>query len=343
MFIGGDPMRRLLSLLLVGVLGCPAAKIDAPKTVEIINASYDPTRELYQEVNAAFARAYEAKTGVRVNVLQSHGGSGAQARAVIDGLEADVVTLALANDIDAMATKGLLEGAWQTRLPDHSTPYVSTIVLVVRKGNPKGIKDWPDLAQPNVKVITPNPKTGGGARWNFLAAWGYVTLHKKGTEQDAQDLVQKIYRNVTKLDSGARGSTETFTRRQIGDVFMSWENEALLILKEFPGQYEIVYPSASILAEPPVAWIDRNVDKHGTQAVAKEYLEFLFTEPAQAIIGKHGYRPSRPEFRAKYAADLPEMPLFTIRELAGSWRAAQDKFFVDGAIFDQIYQPQKAK
>jgi sulfate/thiosulfate-binding protein len=328
---------RILACLLVA--GCQRTA-EPKKSVEIVNVSYDPTRELFQEVNAAFAAEVAGSTGETVKITQSHGGSGAQSRAVLDGLDADVVTLALANDIDVLADKGLIAADWQERLPSHSTPYVSTIVLVVRKGNPKEIRDWPDLARPGVKVITPNPKTGGGSRWNFLAAWGSVTVHRKGSDAEATDLVRGIYQNVAKLDSGARGSTETFTRRQIGDVFISWENEALLVLKEFPEQYEIVYPPVSILAEPSVAWVDKVVDRRGTRDVAERYLKFLYSEPGQAIIGKHGYRPSDAQFRQKYASHLPEIPLFSIRDVTGSWRQAQDKFFVDGAIFDQIYQPK---
>jgi sulfate/thiosulfate-binding protein len=309
--------------------------------MEIVNVSYDPTRELYQEINAAFVSDFQTKTGKTIKVTQSHGGSGAQARAVIDGLRADVVTLALAGDIDAVARKGLVHDDWEQRLPNHSSPYTSTIVLVVRAGNPKGIKDWPDLTRDGVKIITPNPKTSGGARWNFLAAWGYVTLVSKGTDEEARAFVGKIYRHTVKLDSGARGATQSFVKNKIGDVLISWENDAILARKQVPEQHlEIIYPSASILAEPPVAVVDKTVDERGTRAAAEAYVKFLYTEAAQDIIGKHTYRPISPAARQKYAATLPHLPLFTIREVAGSWSSAQQRFFSDGGIFDQIFQAQ---
>ncbi len=310
--------------------------------IEIVNASYDPTRELYQEINAAFIEDYQQKHGKAVKVTQSHGGSGSQARSVIDGLEADVVTLALAGDINAIAKKQLIRPDWEQHLPDNSAPYTSTIVFLVRDGNPKAIKDWDDLAKPGVKVITPNPKISGGARWNFLAAWGYVTLHKKGSDAEAQNLVGSIYRNVVKLDTGARGSAQTFIKNKLGDVFISWENEAILAQREVPNQkLAIIYPSASILAEPAVAVVAQYVDERGTRAVAEAYLRFLYTDAAQDIIGRNTYRPRNVEFLKKYAATLPTIPLFTIREVAGGWAEAQQRFFSDGGVFDQIYSLRK--
>jgi sulfate/thiosulfate-binding protein len=330
----------LLGLLgLAAICGCGAGVKTAGDSpaVEIVNVSYDPTRELYQEINEAFA-ANQRDKGQTVKITQSHGGSGAQARAVIDGLQADVVTLALAGDIDAMARKGLIQADWEKRLPGNSSPYTSPIVLVVRQGNPKRVKDWDDLIRSAVKVITPNPKTSGGARWNFLAAWGYIALHKKGSDAEAQDFVQKLYRNVVKLDTGARGSTQSFVKNKLGDVFVSWENEAILAQKEVPEQkLEIVYPSVSIRAEPPVTVVDKNVDARGTRAVAEAYLQFLYTDAAQDIIGKHAYRPTNPAFAKKHAASLPEIKQFTIREVAGSWPEAQQRFFADAGVFDQIY------
>ena len=326
--------------LLSGCANGPTAETGDEQ--EIVNVSYDPTRELYQEINKAFAERYHQETGKKVTITQSHGGSGAQARAVIDGLKADVVTLGLAGDIEAVAKKGLIGADWENRLPDHSAPYTSTIVFVVRQGNPKGIKDWDDLARSDVKVITPNPKTSGGARWNFLAAWGYVTVHKKGSDSEARDLVGKIYRNTIKLDTGARGSTQSFVKNKLGDVFISWENEALLAQKQVPEQrLEIVYPSVSILAELPVAVVDKNVDDRGTRALAETYLKFLYADVAQDIIGKNAYRPRNPIFQNKYAATLPLIKLFTIREVVRDWSHAQQKFFGDGGIFDQIYQTGK--
>jgi sulfate transport system substrate-binding protein len=325
--------------LLVASWGCGGSTQTGGGTpaVEIVNVSYDPTRELYQEINEAFAKVQAGK-GETVKVTQSHGGSGAQARAIIDGLPADVVTLALAGDIDAIARKGLIQEDWEKRLPENSSPYTSTIVLVVRQGNPKGIKDWDDLIRAGVKVITPNPKTSGGARWNFLAAWGYVSLHKKGSESDAQDFVHKLYRNVVKLDTGARGSAQSFVKNKLGDVFISWENEAILAQREVPEQkLEIVYPSVTIRAEPPVCVVDKNVDARGTRAVAEAYLQFLYSDAAQDIIGKHAYRPTNPVFLKKHAATLPAIEQFTIREVAGSWLEAQRRFFADGGVFDQIY------
>jgi sulfate/thiosulfate-binding protein len=329
------------AMMLASIVGCnPGAQKADPNAVELVNASYDPTRELYKELNAEFQKDYAAKHSKSINVVQSHGGSGAQARAVIDGLQSDVVTLALASDIDALAAKGLIKDDWQARLPNNASPYTSTIVFVTRAGNPKAIKDWPDLVKEGVKVITPNPKTSGGARWNFVAAYGYITHHKKGTESEAEEFVRKLFKNVPKLDTGARGSTETFAKRKLGDVAISWENEAFLLQKEYPDEkFEVVYPSVSILAEPPVAVVDTVVDKRGTRPAAEEYLRFLYTEPAQIIIGKNGYRPNDPANLKKFAPTLPDIPLFTIRDVAGSWKDAQTRFFADGGVFDKIYQP----
>lgn len=307
----------------------------------LLNASYDPTRELYQDFNAAFAKKWKEKRGQKVSVKQSHGGSGKQARAVIDGLEADIVTLALAYDIDAIAERGnLLPKNWQSRLPNNSAPYTSTIVFLVRKGNPKSIKDWEDLAKPGVAVITPNPKTSGGARWNYLAAWGYALKKNGGDEGKAKDLVSRIYKNVPVLDSGARGGTTTFVERGIGDVLLSWENEALLAINELgQGKFEIVIPSVSILAEPPVALIDKVVDRRKTREVAQAYLEHLYSEEGQEIAAKHYYRPRLESVAAKHAAQFPKVALFTIDELFGGWQKAQKSHFAEGGVFDQIYQP----
>jgi sulfate transport system substrate-binding protein len=308
----------------------------------LLNVSYDPTRELYQDVNAAFAKDYKAKTGDTVKIKQSHGGSGKQGRAVIDGLEADVVTLALAYDIDAIAERKLLSGDWQKRLGHNSTPYSSTIVFLVRKGNPKGIKDWGDLVKPGVAVITPNPKTSGGARWNHLAAYGYALRQPGGSDASAREYLKKLYKNVPVLDSGARGATTTFVERGIGDVLIAWENEALLAIKELgPNKVEIVAPSVSILAEPPVAVVDKVVDKRGTRKVAEAYLNFLYTDEAQDLIAKNYYRPTVEKEAKKYAAQFPNVKLFTLADVAGDWRNAQKVHFADGGVFDQIYQPGK--
>jgi len=309
--------------------------------VTLLNVSYDPTRELYQDINAAFARQWKAKTGDTVTIKQSHGGSGKQARSVIDGLDADVVTLGLAYDIDAIADHGLLDKNWERRLPHNSTPYASTIVFLVRKGNPKHIKDWNDLVQPGVSVITPNPKTSGGARWNFLAAWGYALKRKGGSEQSARQFVAQLYKNVPVLDSGARGATTSFVERGIGDVLLAWENEAILAIDELgPGKVEIVLPPTSILAEPPVAVVDTVVDKHGTRPVAQAYLQYLYTEDGQALIAKHHYRPTSAQAAKKYGARFPAVKLFTLADISGPWRQTQKKFFSDGGVFDEIYQPQ---
>ncbi len=309
-------------------------------TVKLLNVSYDPTRELYEDINAAFEKYWKDKTGQTVEIEQSHGGSGAQARAVIDGLEADVVTLALAYDIDAIAAHGLISPDWQSRLPDNSTPYTSTIVFLVRAGNPKGIKDWDDLAKPGVSVITPNPKTSGGARWNYLAAWGYALKHDGGDQAQAEAFVRAVYKNVPVLDSGARGSTTTFVQRGIGDVLVAWENEAFLALKEQgAGSFQIVVPSVSILAEPPVAVVDKNVDKHGTRAVAEAYLRFLYTPEAQTIEARNFYRPRLQSVASAFSSQFPKVELLTIDQFGG-WAAAQKTHFADGGIFDQIYQVQ---
>jgi sulfate/thiosulfate-binding protein len=310
--------------------------------VTLLNVSYDPTRELYQDVNVAFAKQWKAKTGDNLTVKQSHGGSGKQARAVIDGLSADVVTLALAYDIDAIGERGLLVPGWQKRLQHNSSPYTSTIVFLVRKGNPKQIKDWGDLVKPGIAVITPNPKTSGGARWNHLAAWGYALRQPGGSEATARDFVSKLYKNVPVLDSGARGATTTFVERGIGDVLLAWENEALLAIKELgPDKVEIVAPSVSILAEPPVSVVDKVVDKRGTRTVAEAYLQFLYSDEGQDIVAKNYYRPVVERFAKKYANQFPKVKLFTIEEVAGGWTAAQKAHFSDGGVFDQIYQPGK--
>jgi sulfate transport system substrate-binding protein len=308
----------------------------------LLNVSYDPTRELYQDFNKAFAAHWKAKTGEEIKNKQSHGGSGKQARAVIDGLSADVVTLALAYDIDEIANRGLIAKDWQKRLPHNSSPYTSTIVFLVRKGNPKGIKDWNDLARPGISVITPNPKTSGGARWNHLAAWGYALKQPGGSEKTAQEFMTKIYKNVPVLDSGARGSTTTFIERGIGDVLITWENEALLAIKELgPEKVEIVAPSVSILAEPPVAVVDKVVDRRGTRKLAEAYLQYLYSDEGQEIAAQNYYRPINEKIAKKYAAQYPKLKLFTVEEVAGGWAKAQKAHFADGGVFDQIYLPGK--
>jgi sulfate/thiosulfate-binding protein len=308
----------------------------------LLNASYDPTRELYKDFNAAFAKHWKAKSGQDVAVHQSHGGSGKQARAVIDGLEADVVTLALAYDLDAIRQSGLIAPGWQKRLPQNSAPYTSTIVFLVRKGNPKGIKDWGDLAQPGVSVITPNPKTSGGARWNYLAAWAWALRQPGGNEARAREFVTRVFKNVPVLDSGARGSTTTFVQRGIGDVLLAWENEALLALHELGRDtLDIVAPPTSILAEPPVAMVDRVVDKKGTRAVAQAYLEFLYSPEGQEIAARHHYRPRTEAVAARHAAAFPRVTLFTIDEVFGGWPQAHKVHFADGGVFDQIYEPSR--
>ena len=314
---------------------CGALSIGSEPAV-LLNVSYDPTREFYTEFNAAFAKHWEEKTGQTVTVRQSHGGSGKQARAVIDGLEADVVTLALAYDIDAIADQAkLLPADWQKRLGHNSAPYTSTIVFVVRKGNPKGIKDWDDLIQPGVSVIAPNPKTSGGARWNYLAAWGYALRANNNDELKARAFVAALFKNVPVLDSGARGSTTTFVQRGIGDVFLSWENEAFLVIKEFGAdKFEIVAPSLSILAEPPVALVDKVADKHGTRATAEAYLQYLYSRAGQELAAKHSYRPRDEEVAKSYESYFAKIPLFTIDEVFGGWRKAQKTHFDDGGVFD---------
>ncbi len=326
-------LSKIVSTLLLG-LGIAGQSIAA---TTLLNVSYDPTRELYQEYNPLFASYWKQKTGEEVTFKQSHGGSGKQARAVIDGLDADVVTLALAYDIDILAEKGLLATNWQKKLKNNSTPYTSTIVFLVRKGNPKGIKDWGDLVKPGVEIITPNPKTSGGARWNYLAAWTYALKQPGGNEASAKEFVKKLYGNVKVLDSGARGSTTTFTERGIGDVLIAWENEAFLSVKELgPDKYDIVTPSISILAEPPVAVVDKVVDKKGTRKAAQAYLEYLYTPEAQEIIAKNYYRPRDPKVAAKYASQFAKVKLFTIDEAFGGWQKAQKAHFNDGGVFDQI-------
>ena len=325
------------ALLIAALWATPAR---AQKTETILNVSYDPTREFYQDFNEAFSKYWLAKTGEKVVFQQSHGGSGKQARSVIDGLPADVVTLALAYDIDMIAQRGrLLPVDWQKRLPDNSSPYTSTIVFLVRKGNPKGIKDWDDLVKPDVSVITPNPKTSGGARWNYLAAWGYALKKFGNDEAKARDFVGRLYKNVPVLDSGARGATTTFVQRGIGDVLIAWENEALLSLKETgQGQVEIVAPSISILAEPPVAWVDRVVKRHGTLEVAQAYLRYLYTPEGQEIAARHYYRPRLEAVAKRYAAEFPRIELFTIDQVFGGWQKAQQVHFRNGGVFDQLQQ-----
>jgi sulfate/thiosulfate transport system substrate-binding protein len=333
--------RGVLSLLATAALALGASvSRSALADTTLLNVSYDPTRELYQEFNAAFAEHWQQATGEEVTIRTSHGGSSKQARAVIDGLQADVVTLALAYDIDAIAERAeLLPKDWQSRLPEASAPYTSTIVFLVRKGNPKGIKDWDDLAKGDVQIITPNPKTSGGARWNFLAAWGYALQKWGGDEAKARDFVATIYRQVPVLDTGARASTNTFVQRGIGDVLLAWENEAFLAIEELgPDQFEIVVPSISILAQPPVAVVDGNASRHGTLEVAKAYLEYLYSPAGQALAARHYYRPVYPEHVDP--ADLSRFPdsnLFTIEEVFGGWQEAQARFFADGGVFDEIY------
>jgi sulfate/thiosulfate transport system substrate-binding protein len=334
-------MFRARLFAVIGVIALLAAPAWAEVT--LLNVSYDPTRELYNDFNKQFSRHYEAGTREKVTVKQSHGGSGKQARSVIDGLEADVVTLALAHDIDAIAGKAkLLPADWQKRLPQNSTPYTSTIVFLVRKGNPKGIRDWDDLAKPGVAVITPNPKTSGGAQWNYLAAWEHAKRRNGGSEAKAKEFVAAVYRNVPVLDSGARGSTVTFVERGIGDVFIAWENEAFLSIKELgPDKFEIVVPPLSILAEPPVAVVDKVVDKRGTRKAAEAYLRYLYSEEGQEIAAKHYYRPTNAKVAQKYASRFPRVQLFTIDDAFGGWQKASKTHFQDGGTFDQIYQPGK--
>nr|WP_298685408.1 sulfate ABC transporter substrate-binding protein [uncultured Dongia sp.] len=334
--------RRSLSVAVVlAALASSALPQLAQAETKLLNVSYDPTRELYKEFNAAFAAHWKKETGEDLSIEASHGGSGKQARSVIDGLEADVVTLALAYDIDEIAAKGkLLDAGWQKKLPHNSSPYTSTIVFLVRKGNPKGIQDWGDLVKDGVEVITPNPKTSGGARWNYLAAWGWALKQPGGSAETAQAFVKSLYSHVPVLDSGARGSTTTFVQRGIGDVLLAWENEAFLAVKELgPDQFDIVVPSVSILAEPPVAVVDKVVDAHGTRKVAEAYLNYLYTPEGQEIAAKNFYRPTDPKVAAAHEKDFPKVNLITIDGEFGGWAKAQPEHFGDGGTFDQIYQP----
>ena len=330
-------LRNFIKLLSAIALTVLSGMLNAQSPQTLLNVSYDPTREFYAEYNAAFMKHWKSQTGQEVNIKQSHGGSGKQARSVIDGLDADVVTLALAGDIDALyANGGWVPKDWQKRLPNNSSPYTSTIVLIVRQGNPKGIKDWDDLIRPDIKVITPNPKTSGGARWNYLAAYEYAK-RKYGGETKAKEFMAKLYANVPVLDTGARGSSITFAQRNQGDVFISWENEAYLLEKEFGNKVDFIYPSISILAEPPVTVVDKNVDRKGTRKVAEAYVNFLYSEEAQDLIGKNFYRPISAKAQAKYAKQMPKLNLFTIDQAFGGWDRASKEHFADGAVFDQIY------
>jgi len=333
-------LKHVIAISLSAAILALPARASHAAAIELLNVSYDPTRELYQELNAAFAKQWEAKTGNKVTIKQSHGGSGKQARTVIDGLTADVVTLALAYDIDEIAARAkLLPADWQKRLPHNSSPYTSTIVFLVRKGNPKRIKDWDDVARPGISVVTPNPKTSGGARWNYLAAWGYALKNYGNDDAKAREFVAKIYKNVPVLDSGARGSTTTFVERGIGDVLLAWENEAFLAAKELGSEkVDIVVPSISILAEPPVTIVDKFADKHGTRKVAQAYLDYLYSEEGQDIAGRNFYRPTDAKVAAKYATQFPKVNLFRIDEVFGGWQKAQQTHFADGGMFDQIYQ-----
>jgi sulfate transport system substrate-binding protein len=335
-------MKRLTFgiLLALSATGCGGGSSSGgQQDLQLLNVSYDPTRELYADFNAAFTRHWQTMSSQPVTIQQSHGGAGAQARAVIDGLEADVVTLALAYDIDAIQRTGLIAEGWQKRLPENSAPYTSTIVFLVRKGNPKGVKDWGDLVKPGIGVITPNPKTSGGARWNYLAAWEYAKRQPGGSDDSAREFVSRLFANVPVLDSGARGSTTTFVQRRIGDVLLTWENEAYLALEETGDQIEIVVPPMSILAEPPVAVVDRVVDKKGTRAIAEAYLTFLYTPEGQEIVAKHHYRPRDASVAAKHADRFAKIDLFTVDQAFGGWQAAQKAHFADGGTFDQIYKP----
>ncbi len=327
-----------IAALAIGLGSAPARA--AARQVTLLNVSYDPTRELYDDVNGAFAAQWKARTGDDVVVRQSHGGSGKQARSVLDGLEADVVTLALAYDVDAIARTGLLPADWQRRLPQNAAPYTSTIVFLVRKGNPKGLKTWDDLVKPGVQVITPNPKTSGGARWSYLAAWAHALRSPGGDEARARGFVKALFRNVPVLDSGARGATTTFVERGIGDVLLAWENEALLAIERLgKGDLELVVPPTSILAEPPVAVVEKNAARHGTAAVARAYLEFLYTPQGQEIGARHFYRPRDPTVGARHAARFPAIELVTVDQVFGGWQRAQATHFADGGVFDQIYAP----
>lgn len=328
-------MQRIFVAVATVVLLAGALLPARGQEITLLNVSYDPTRELYEAYNAYFARVWKEERGQEVRIQMSHGGSGKQARAVIDGLPADVVTLALAYDIDQIAKAGLIQRDWQARLPYRSTPYTSTIVFIVRKGNPKGIRDWPDLVRPRVQVVVPNPKTSGAARWAYLAAWGAI-LRRTGQADRARAFVAELYRHVPVLDSGARGSTTTFAERGIGDVLLNWENEALLLLREFPGRFEVVYPSVSILAEPPVAVVDAVVDRRGTRTVAEAYLRHLYDVEGQRIVGRNGYRPRLPSVFGEFSGKFPKIPLFSI-DLFGGWERAHATHFAEGGVFDRIY------
>ena len=341
-----QPSRRSLLGVAAGAAALVAApaiwtrRAEAATPIRLLNVSYDPTRELYKNINAVYIDYWKSKTGQDVVIDQSHGGSGAQARAVIDGLDADVVTLALAYDIDSIAKQGLLAQSWQSRLPNNSTPYTSTVILLVRKGNPKNIRDWSDLVRPGVQTITANPKTSGGARWSYLAAWAWALKQPGGNATTARAFIQQLYKQVPVLDSGSRGSTTTFVERGIGDVLLSWENEALLALDQLePGAFQIVYPSLSILAEPPVAVVDKVVDRKGTRTLAEGYLNFLYSPAAQDLIGKNHFRPRNGAAIAKYASSFRKIPLVTIDNTFGGWTQAQQTHFADGGVFDQIYKP----
>jgi sulfate transport system substrate-binding protein len=329
--------KSVKALLIAAVFGSTSAQA---ADIKLLNVSYDPTREFYQEYNVAFAKHWKEKSGQGVEIQQSHGGSGKQARGVIDGLDADVVTLALAYDVDQLYQKArLIPADWQARLPNNSAPYTSTIIFLVRAGNPKGIKDWDDLVKPGVSLVSPNPKTSGGARWNYLAAYGYA-LKKYGSEQAAKDFLKKFYKNVAVLDTGARGATVSFAEREIGDVLVGWENEAYLSLKEYgAGKYEVVVPSVSILAEPPVTVVDKVAKKHGTEELATEYLTYLYSKEGQEIAAKNYYRPRDAEVQAQYSKQFKRLDLFTIDEVFGGWNKAQSTHFADGGVFDQIYSP----
>jgi sulfate/thiosulfate transport system substrate-binding protein len=336
----GTWQKLAAAAVLASVLGGGAPERAAAEEVRLLNVSYDPTRELYEAVNGAFAKHWKAKTGQDVVVRQSHGGSGKQARSVIDGLEADVVTLALAYDVDAIAKAGLLPADWQKRLPQNASPYTSTIVFLVRKGNPKGVRDWDDLVKPGVQVVTPNPKTSGGARWNYLAAWAHALRRSGGDEGKAKEFVRALFKNVPVLDSGARGSTTTFVERGIGDVLLAWENEAFLAVERLgKGQLEIVVPKVSILAEPPVAVVEKNAERHGTKAAAEAYLAFLYGTEGQELAVKHFYRPRDPKVAASHASRFPKLDLVTVDGVFGGWQKAQATHFGDGGVFDQIYTP----
>jgi sulfate transport system substrate-binding protein len=336
---GTRTLRAAVFFAAITAMTSAADAAEPVKQVSLLNVSYDPTRELYDAVNGAFAKEWTARTGQQVVIKQSHGGSGKQARGVIDGLDADVVTLALAYDVDAIASAGLIARDWQKKLPQNAAPFTSTIVFLVRKGNPRAIRDWDDLVKPGVEVITPNPKTSGGARWNYLAAWAHALSKTGGSEVAARDFVKALFRNVPVLDSGARGSTTTFARG-IGDVLLAWESEAFLAVEKLgKGQFEIVVPRRSILAEPPVAVVDRNVDRHGTRAAAQAYLEFLYTPAGQELAAKHFYRPRDAKVAATYASRFPDIELVTVDGAFGGWQKAQAVHFADGGVFDEIYSP----